>query len=160
MTSSPEGSFFFLFRTDRGRVGREVWWRGTVPLVLIAALMTGGWLLLRPYATGDLVNGTLPGAATLLAYVYLAGFAFAMILVAICEYNLSAKRFRDRGRPAALAAVLPLSLLAVGALVGFVPRSFGAMPDWIEPAAVAAVLAVVAWNVADLGFGTSRAAAP
>ncbi len=105
-------------------------------------------------------SGAAPGAATLLAYVYLAGFAFAMILIAICEYNLSAKRFRDRGRPAVLAAILPLSLLATGALIGFVPPSFEALPHWVEPAALALVVAVAAWNVVDLGFGTSRAAAP
>ena len=156
MALSPDGTFFFLFQTDRGRIGRDVWWRGSIPLVLIAAALTGGWQLLRPYATADLTNSPLFGAATLLAYIYLAGFAFASILIAICEYNLSAKRFRDRGRPAALAAALPLSLLAAGALIGFVPRSLAALPDWTEPGALAIVLAIAAWNIVDLGFGQSK----
>ena len=156
MAPSSDGRFFFLFRTDRGRVGRDVWWRGSIALALIATVLTGGWLLLRPFAAGDLASSPLFGAATLLAYVYLAGFAFASILIAICEYNLSAKRFRDRGRPAALAAVLPLSLLAAGALIGFVPASFGYMPGWAEPGALAIVLAIAAWNVVDLGFGQSK----
>lgn len=152
-------SFDFLFRTDRGRIGGAVWWRGTIPLVLLAAVLTGGWMLLRPYASHDLSKTPFLDAATLLAHAYLVCFAFAVILIAVCEYNLSAKRFRDRGRPAALAAILPLTLLVAGALIWFVPRSSGDLPEWTAPAALVVVLAVVVWNVVDLGFGPTRAPA-
>ena len=156
MAPSSEGTFFFLFRTDRGRIGRDVWWRGTIPLVLIAAVLTGGWMLLRPYAVHDLSKTPFINGATLLAYAYLICFAFALILIAVCEYNLSAKRFRDRGRPASLAAVLPLTLFGAGALIWFIPHSFGDLPDWTALVAIAAVVAVAAWNVIDLGFGDTR----
>lgn len=156
MGAASDDTFFFLFRTDRGRIDSAVWWRGTLPLLVVAALLTGGWLLLRPYATQDLATSPSLGVATLAAYIYLVVFAFASVLIAICEYNLSAKRFRDRGRPAVLAAVLPLTLLGAGALIGFVPSSLGALPDWTETVVLAVVLAVAVWNVVDLGFGPTR----
>lgn len=152
MAERAPSTFFFLFRSDAGRIDRDTWWRGTVPLVSIAVLMTLGWLALRPYAFHDLGLTPFLDPATLVAYLYLVIYAFALILIAICEYNLSAKRFRDRGRPASLAALLPATLFLVGAVIWFIPHSFGEVPGWAEPLALVVALAVGAWNVVELGL--------
>ncbi len=151
-------TFSFLFRTDKGRVDRAVWWRGTLPLVALVLVTTVGWELLEPYAHHDLSTQPFIAPATIAAFTYLLVYAFALILVGVCEYNLSAKRFRDRGRPPALAAVLPLSLLFGAAVIWFIPRSFGSVPDWVAPVVIAALLAVAGWNVVELGIVRHRAA--
>lgn len=153
------GTFFFLFRTDKGRVDRATWWRGTVPIAVLAGVGAMGWTLLRPYAHHDLATQAFIEPMTLVAYLYLVLFAFAVILLAICEYNLSAKRFRDRRRPAALASVLPLSLLFGGAALWYVPNSSGDLPDWTVPLVLAAIALVAVWNVVELGVLRDRAAA-
>lgn len=156
MAPAPDRSFHFMFRTDHGRIDRASWWRGTLPLAGIAVAMTGVWMLLRPYARHDLATTPFMAVPTLLSFLYLAVFAFALILIAVCEYNLSAKRFRDRGRAGALAAVLPLAIFGAGALIWFIPQSFGEIPDWAGSVSLVALAAVAAWNVWDLGFGESR----
>ena len=95
---AADGSFAFLFRTDRGRIDRATWWRGTVPLALIGAAGD------RRLARGPSPTLTTPSISRLrlavLGYVYLLVFTFATLLLFICEYNLSAKRFAARGRAA------------------------------------------------------------
>ena len=160
MGEAQDRSFAFLFRTDEGRIDRSVWWRGSLPLAALALAMTGIWLVLRPYASHDLSKTPFIDVSTIIAFLYLAIFAFGLILIAVCEYNLSAKRFHDRGRPGALAAALPLSVFGAAALIWFIPRSFGEVPDWAAPAAIGAVLLVLMWNIWDLGFGPSVGEAP
>ncbi len=150
--------FSFLFRTDQGRIDRATWWRGTVPLFALATIGTVGWELLSPYSHHDLKETAFIAPLTILAYVYLLVYAFALILVGVCEYNLSAKRFRDRGLPAALAGVLPLSLLFGSALIWFIPQSFDTVPGWAAPVTLVAMLAIAAWNVVELGLRRDRAA--
>ena len=156
MPTAPDRSFYFLFRSDRGRIGRAVWWRGTIPLAVVAGLGTLGWVWLRRFTIHDLSKTALIDVPTLVAYVYLAVFSFAVILIAICEYNLSAKRFRDRGRTPALAAVLPLTFFLAGAIIWSVPNSFGELPPWTVSVASVAVAGVLIWNIVELGFGPSR----
>lgn len=158
MADGPDSTFSFLFRTDKGRVDRSVWWRGTLPLTASTVLATVGWVLLRPYAHHDLSTQPFIAPATIVAFTYLLLYAFGLILAGVCEYNLSAKRFRDRGRPAALAAVLPLSLLFGAAVIWFIPRSFGSVPDWVGPVVIVALVLVAAWNVVELGVVKHRAA--
>ena len=155
-----ESVFHFLYRTDRGRIDRATWWRGIVPLVAIGAVMTGAWLLVRPYTHHDLATSPFLAAPTILAFLYLAIFSFAVILIAVCSYNLSAKRFRDRGRHGSLAAVLPLAAFCAGALIWFIPRSFGEVPGWASPLSLLVVAAIAAWNVWDLGFGPTLGERP
>lgn len=150
--AAPRSGFFFLFRTDQGRIGRATWWRGTVPLAALAAAGTLGWRALSPYAHHDLSDSAFIAPLTIAAYLYLLVYAFALLLIGVCAYNLSAKRFRDRGLPAALAATLPLSLLFGAALVWFIPQSFDTIPAWAGPVTIALVLAVAVWNVVELGL--------
>jgi uncharacterized membrane protein YhaH (DUF805 family) len=158
MADSEPRSFFFLFRTDKGRIGRATWWRGTVPLAALALIATLGWIMLRPYAHHDLAKEQFIAPMTILAYSYLMIYAFAVILIAVCEYNLSAKRFRDRGHPGALASILPLSLLFGSAVIWFIPRSFGSVPDWAAPVVIVILLLVALWNVVELGILKDRIA--
>jgi uncharacterized membrane protein YhaH (DUF805 family) len=158
MPDSEPRNFFFLFRTDKGRIGRATWWRGTVPLALLALVGTLGWVLLQPYTDRDLAGQQSVGPMTILADLYLVVYSFAVILIAICEYNLSAKRFRDRDHPSALAAVLPLSLLVGSAVMWLIPRSFGSLPDWAAPVVIIILLLVALWNVVELGILKDRVA--
>ena len=148
--------FRFLYREDRGRIGRALWWRATLPLAVLVGLATAGWIALRPYAVHDLGTQPFIDAATIGAYLYLAVYAFGLILAAVCSYNVSAKRFRDRGRAGRWAALLPLTAFLTGALVWFIPPSLGDVPDWAGRVAEVALLVIVVWNVLDLGFGPTE----
>ncbi|RYC32539.1 hypothetical protein D3273_07285 [Lichenibacterium minor] len=148
-----DAGFRFLYREDRGRIDRALWWRATLPLAALVALATAGWVAVRPYAAHDLNRQPFIDGATVGAYLYLAAYAFGLILAAVCSYNVSAKRFRDRGRAGRWAAGLPLACFLTGALVWFIPQSFGDVPDWAGRVAEVALLVVVAWNVLDLGVG-------
>ncbi len=105
----------------------------------------------------DLRTQPFIDVATVVAYLYLSAYGFGLILAAVCAYNVSAKRFRDRGRPGRWAAVLPLAAFLTGALVWFIPQSFGTLPAWTGWVAEAALLVIVAWTVVDLGFGPTVA---
>jgi hypothetical protein len=148
-----ERGFGFLFRTDRGTVSRATWWRGTVPIAILGLGAVFVWLLVRPYTENGLEQ---PPLAVLGAYLYLLGLSFGLVLLFVCEYNLSAKRFTACGRPRALAAVLPLSLLLAAAYAWILPRVSGAVPPWTAWIVAAAVGAVVVWNVVELGIRDGR----
>ena len=79
-----------------------------------------------------------------------------ILLVAVSFYNLSAKRWRDRGRPAALAGALPLALLLAGAAHWLVPRSEDVLPIWIALALDGLVLVVALWTAVELGCLAGR----
>lgn len=151
-----DAGFRFLYREDRGRISRAAWWRATLPLAALVGLATAGWLALRPLAVHDLQRQPFIDAATVFAYLYLAAYAFGLVLAAVCSYNVSAKRFRDRGRPGRWAAALPLAAFLTGALVWFIPQSFGTVPNWAGGLAEAILLVILAWNVAELGFGPTQ----
>jgi uncharacterized membrane protein YhaH (DUF805 family) len=157
MTPADWKTFSFLFRTDKGRIDRGTWWRGIAPLIALTLLGTVGWELLSPYAHRDLADTPFLAPMTIVAYVYLIVYAFALMLIAVCAYNLSAKRFNDRGLPGSLAALLPLSVLLGASLIWFIPQSFDAIPDWVEPVTLVAITMVAAWNVVELGIRTQVA---
>lgn len=148
-----DAGFRFLYREDRGRISRATWWRGVLPLAALVGAATAVWTLVRPYAVHDLATQPFIDGATVGAYLYLALYAFGLILAAVCYYNVSAKRFRDRGRAGRWAAVLPLAAFLTGALVWFIPQSFGEVPAWAGRVADVVLLVVAVWNVLDLGVG-------
>jgi uncharacterized membrane protein YhaH (DUF805 family) len=86
------------------------------------------------------------------AYAYLVFFGFCVILISVSHYNLSAKRFRARGRPPALAGLLPLLALFSGAAHWLYPRVSESMPYWTVTLTDAALLTVILWNIVDLGL--------
>ena len=144
--------FTFLFRHDEGVITRGLWWRGTLALLAPLAVLTLIWIVIGAGAhTGFDVSQAVI-ARTGLTYLYLLAFAACILLIGVCQYNLSAKRFRARGRPPGLAGVLPLAALLTGAAHWLAPRLDGALPNWAVAVADVAMLAVIVWNLVDLGF--------
>ena len=142
----------FLFRTDQGVIDAKTWLRGTVLIVVVLAVLTVIWRLAAPYAQHDLDSAPLFSLPTLLAYVYLLFFSFAVILGAICHYNLSAKRWRDRGRPPSLAGLLPVLALLAGSAHWLQPRVSEVMPVGYVVGIDALLAAVALWSIVELGF--------
>lgn len=149
----PAGQgFTFLFRQDQGVIGRATWWRWTLVLALVLGVLSGIWRLLAPYANRSVEAGErLFEPLTFVAYAYLLVFAFAVILIGVCHYNLSAKRWRDRGRIGGLAGLLPLSALLAGAAHWLQPRIAESMPGWTVTVTDAILIAVILWNIVELG---------
>lgn len=148
----------FGFRTDHGRIDAKTWWQGTAFLGVPLAVLTLIWFLLAPFAHRDLASTPFLAWKTIAAFVYLMFYAFAVLLIAICHYNLSAKRWRDRGWPfpGALAGLLPLSALSTGAAHWLQPRLPEAMSYGYVVTLDAALAAIVVWNVVELGFFVAR----
>jgi uncharacterized membrane protein YhaH (DUF805 family) len=142
----------FGFRTDQGRIDAKTWRQGSAFLGVPLAVLTLVWFLLAPYAHRDLASTPFLAWGTVAAFVYLLFYAFAILLIAICHYNLSAKRWRDRGWPGALAGLLPLAALVSGAVHWLQPRVAEVMPYWYVAGADAILVAISAWNVVELGF--------
>lgn len=145
-------TFHFLFRADQGLLNRRDWWRGVAILALPLVLLTLGWQFLAPYANRGLDQRKLVDAMTILTFVYLMIFAFAVILIAVCFVTVTTKRLRARGRPTGLAGLLPLAALIAGAAHWLQPRVSESMPWAIVVACDFALLAVALWCIVDLGI--------
>jgi uncharacterized membrane protein YhaH (DUF805 family) len=144
MASEPSaGRFRFLFRQDAGSIGRQTWALGAASLV-VAWLV----LVLAERAVARFGASAKVGIAGL--------FVIATMLLAACYYFLSAKRFRDRGRPVALALVLPAMGFVDAALHFLQPRTGGTFPLWFATLADIALAGVAVWNIVELGFLTGR----
>ena len=148
----------FGFRTDQGRTCARTWRQGTLFLGAPLAVLTLIWLLLAPFTHRDLATTPFLAWDTAAAFVYLLFYAFAILLIAICHYNLSVKRWRDLGWrfPGALAGLLPFAALISGAAHWLQPRVAEVIPYWYVAGADAALVAIVAWNVVELGFFGAR----
>jgi uncharacterized membrane protein YhaH (DUF805 family) len=146
------GNLRFLFRTDRGRIGRSAWWAGVGLLAMPSILLTMGWLLIAPYADRTLDERALIDPLTLIAYVYLVVYAFAAIFIAVCFVMLSMKRLRERARPPALAGLPPLVALIVGATHWLQPRVAEVMGRGWVYAADALLAAVIVWAIYEMGM--------
>jgi uncharacterized membrane protein YhaH (DUF805 family) len=110
----PRSRAYFLFRADAGKIDAATWWPSTLLLVGIFAVLTIAWHLLQPYADHDLNTTPIMAIGILIANIYRLLYGFAVILILISHYNLSAKRWRDIGRPAALAGLLPVLACIAG----------------------------------------------
>ena len=145
----------FLFRTDEGVIDRGIWWRGSLFLAGCLALLTGIWMELSTFAyeaQGPAARAELFDPNIFAAYAYLIFFGFCVMLISICHYNLSAKRWRARGKPPALAGLLPLLALFSGAAHWLYPRVSESMPYWTVSVTDAALIVVILWNVVELGL--------
>ena len=151
MNSPVPSTFSFLFRSDEGRIARAVWWRGAALLAGPLVLFTIVWFALEPYTHRGLDERALIDLPTLAAYIYLLLYAFTVLLIAVSFYNLCAKRWRDRGRPASLAGLVPLTLLFAGAAHWLVPRSEGTVPIWIAFALDFLAFGIGIWTMIELG---------
>jgi uncharacterized membrane protein YhaH (DUF805 family) len=144
----------FLFQNYEGRIDRRTWLSGMLILAAILIPLTLIWTLIAPATHRDLSKPQFLDIAALGAFVYLAIFAFAVILIAVSWTNLSAKRFRALGRPAALAAALPFSALVGGAAHWFQPRASDIVPGWALILVDIAIAAVAAWSLYELGLAS------
>jgi uncharacterized membrane protein YhaH (DUF805 family) len=92
------------------------------------------------------------------AYSYLTFYMFALFLIAICHYNLSAKRWRDRGKPAALAGLVPLFALLSGAAYWLQPQMGDEIPAWSVVTTYACFIVLLIWMIVELGMLPSKTA--
>jgi uncharacterized membrane protein YhaH (DUF805 family) len=151
-----QGRFRFLYRQTEGVIDRATWTRASLgPLGIAFALTLIAWLV-APNQPRDLGSQAFFSLGLVLAHAYLILYAFSLFLCAVAEYFVSAKRFRDRGRPAELAGLAPFALLLDAAAHWYQPRSEGSMPEWATTAFDVAALAVIAWTVVELAFGAKR----
>ena len=150
--------FRFLYRQGEGVIDRREWLLASWPPLAIALAMTIVWLVIAPRQARDLSRESLVDLSVVATFAYLVVYAFALLLCAVAEYFVSAKRFADRGRPPTLAGLAPFSLFLAAAANWYQPRSEGAMAPWLTCAFDAAALAVVVWTIAELGFARGRRA--
>src|SRR5919197_6139936 len=112
----PELAARFGFRTDQGCIDAKIWRQGTLVLAVPLVILVLIWLFWAPFARPEAESATASVWEMLAAYLYLLCYGFAVLLIAISHYNLSTKRWRDRGWrfPGALAGLLPLLALFSG----------------------------------------------
>lgn len=146
----------FLYRSEDGVIGRRLWWLGLAPLASILFVMTAVWLVLAPYAGRGLDERAFLDPLTMVAYLYLAFFAFAVIFLAVCFVMLSMKRLRDRGRPPGLAGALPLAAFLAGAANWLEPQVEGTIVPLLALISWIALAAALAWSVVEMGVLTGR----
>ena len=144
-------SFRFLYREAEGAIGPGQWVRASALPVGVALAMTALAWALAP-GPRDLATQPFFSLGLVATYAYFIVYGFALILLAIMQYFVSAKRFRDLGRPPGLAGLAPFSLLVAGAAAWLQPRSEDVLPAWSVWPFVAIAFAVVVWNIAELGF--------
>ena len=150
-------SFRFLFRQDEGTIDRPTWWRGFAMLAVPLGIATLVWWAISGSAMAPMANN-IPQAngATAFTHGYLLAYAALILLVAICYYNLSAKRLRARAMPTGLASLLPLAALLAGAMHWMAPRVGDALPVWTTTAMDVVVLVIAAWNIVEMGIQETR----
>lgn len=146
-----------LYRSDQGVIDQATWWRAQAPLALALIVLTVIWRLVEPYAHRSLAETQLIDGAAIAAYCYLIAYAFAVMLLLVASYYVSAKRFRDRGLAAGFAGLLPLAMLFCGALAWTQQQEGGMFPLWIVWAGGAALAGVAGWTIFELGLSGTKA---
>jgi hypothetical protein len=149
--------FRFLYRQSEGTIGAREWARASLAPVGLALLLTAIAVVAEPDGPRDLASEAFVDPLVIVRHLYLIVYAFALILCAVAEYFLSAKRFADRGRPPGLAGLAPLAIFVAGAAHWWTPLSEGVAPPALPYLLDALALAAVAWTIGELGFGVSRA---
>jgi uncharacterized membrane protein YhaH (DUF805 family) len=146
-----QSRWFFLFRTDEGRIDAGTWWRYTAMLAAIFAVLTLIWIFVAPFAAHNLATEPLFTFPILAANLYRIVYGFGSILLLVCYYNLSAKRWRDLGRPSALAGLAPFIACVTAALHWLEPRTGGEIPFFVVILADVLLAAILLWNIVELG---------
>jgi uncharacterized membrane protein YhaH (DUF805 family) len=148
---AQQSGWSFLFRSDEGRVDAKTWRRNAALLLGIFAVLTFAWSLIEPYAHHDLATEPLFTFPILAANLYRIFYGFASLLLLVCYYNLSAKRWRDIGRPPALAGLLPFVACIAWALHWLEPRVGGEIPHFIVILADVLLAVILIWSAFELG---------
>jgi hypothetical protein len=155
-TGERAARFRFLYRQGEGVVGAREWALASLAPAGIALALTAAAFAVAPAAPRDLAHEAFVDPLTVARHAYLIVYAFALILCAVAEYFVSAKRFADRGLPPALAGLAPLAIFVAAAAHWWTPRSEGMAPAVLPYLGDGLALIVVAWTIAELGFGKSR----
>jgi len=156
MSFSPtKAQFDFLYRRSEGTIDRREWALASLPPTFVLIVTTLIWLAIMPRDARNLSQGLLDlGVAA--RYSYLIVYAFVVILCAVAQYFVSAKRFADLGRPAALAGAAPFAIFFAAAATWYEPHSEGWAPHWLTLAIDVVAVGVVIWTIAELGFVKGR----
>jgi hypothetical protein len=144
--------FHFLYRESEGVIGPGVWARASALPVGVAVTMTLIAWSVAPRVPRDLGSQPFFSFTIFAVHAYLMVYSFALMFRSVAQYFVSAKRFADLGKSPAWAGLAPLCLLVAGAAHWFQPRSEEAMPVWAVYPFDAVALAVVIWNIVELGF--------
>jgi uncharacterized membrane protein YhaH (DUF805 family) len=145
-------SFRFLYRESEGAIGPGLWARASALPVGVALIMTLIAWVVAPRVPRDLGSQPFFSFTIFAVHFYLIIYSFALIFLAVAQYFVSAKRFTDLGKSPAWAGLTPFCLLLAAAANWFQPRSEEAMPVWAVYPFDALALAVVIWNIVELGF--------
>jgi uncharacterized membrane protein YhaH (DUF805 family) len=157
MGTSPRAARFrFLYREGEGVIGAREWARASLAPVGIALVLTIVAFAIAPNAPRDLAREPFVDPLVVTRNAYLIAYAFALILCAVAEYFVCAKRFADRGEPPALAGLAPLMIFVAAAAHWWTPRSEGMAPAALPTVCDALALMIVVWTIVELGFGASR----
>ncbi|HLH49896.1 MAG TPA: hypothetical protein VKV96_11180 [Roseiarcus sp.] len=149
----------FLYRRADGAIGRRDWALASLAPTIVIVALTLIWLAIMPRQARDPSQGLVDlGVAA--RYVYLILYAFIVLICAVAQYFVSAKRFIDLGKPPALAGAAPFALFFAAAANWYEPRSEGLAPHWVILAFDAIAIAAVVWNIVELGFVKGRRASP
>ena len=128
--------FSHLYLSTEGRIGRKMWWIGYIILAVIGIVV----MLIVAGLFGQLSFGT-----RLINFIY-------VLIIAFPAYAVSAKRFQDRNKSGALAAIL-IGITIVSSLV----QLFGVGIDPMHPSTIMTILglamvAVGIWYLIELGI--------
>ncbi len=158
MSLSPaKARLNFLYRQSEGAIGRREWALASLPPTFILIALTLIWLVIMPREPRDLSRGeSLFDLGVAARYLYLIVYAFIVLLCAVAQYFVSAKRFADLGKPPALAGIAPFAVFLAAAANWYEPRSEGWAPHWTTLALDAVAAGAVAWTIAELGFAKRR----
>ena len=149
----------FLYRRADGAIGRGEWALASLGPTIVLVALTLIWFAIMPRQERDLSRGLIDlGVAA--RYLYLIVYAFVVLVCAVAQYFVSAKRFVDLDKPPALAGVAPFALFLAAAANWYEPRSEGLAPHWVILALDAIAIAAVIWNIVELGFVNGRGASP
>jgi uncharacterized membrane protein YhaH (DUF805 family) len=156
MAQAPaDWNFRFLYRQGEGCIGRRQWWLASAPPTVVAVALTLIWIAIAPPAR-DLAHEQLFIGGVAARYAYLIVYSFVLLLSAVMQYFVSAKRFSARELPSSLAGVLPFAIFVAAAANWYQPRSEGAEPAWISWLFDLAALAAVGWTIYELGLAKDR----
>lgn len=142
-------NFRFLFREDKGSIDRRTWWVAVAALAIawiIVALLAAAVALLAE-VTGQ---ETVSLLAALTRGVYLSAvFNILIILVYVCYYFVSAKRYNDLDLSPMRALILPAAIYILTFSPILTDQILPVYGRWIT---LAAFLGVATWQVYVLGF--------
>ena len=149
--------FRFLYRQGDGVIDARTFALASLGPVGLGLLLTLVAFVVAPDAPRDLTREAFIDPLVVARHAYLIVYSFALIFCAVAEYFVCAKRFADRGLPPGLAGLAPMAIFVAAAAHWFTPRSEGIAPPALPYVLDALTLVVVAWTIAELGFGASRA---